>query len=168
MVIVKALHKLNIKSEKLKENFDFYFVGRRDDKEPWRYDECVNFCEENNLTNVHFLGDREDVPALLKTMDGFVYSTEHDTFGIAVIEAIAAGVPVIVNDWDVMMEVTNNGKWATIYPTENAERLADEIESLINHPAEYKKMAEDHAKQVRADYSIESHIKNVNSIYKLL
>ena len=47
--------------------FDFYFVGRKDDREPWRYDDCVRFCEQHHLQDsVHFLGSRNDVPQILQ------------------------------------------------------------------------------------------------------
>ena len=124
-----------------------------------------NRGKENQLMNVHFLGGREDVPELLKTMDGFVYSTEHDTFGIAVIEAIAASVPVIVNDWDVMMEITNRGEWATIYPTGNVEQLANEMERLIAHLEEYKLKAKKYAVKVQERFSIEKHIERLSAVY---
>ena len=46
-------------------DFDFYFVGRKDDNEPWRYDDCVSYCVQNGLMDkVHFLGSRNDVPEL--------------------------------------------------------------------------------------------------------
>lgn len=168
IVVCKAIRELKVKSRELRENFDFYFIGRRDETEPWRYDECVKYCEENQLTNVHFLGGREDVPELLRTMDGFVYSTEHDTFGIAVVEAIAVGVPVIVNDWDVMMEITNQGEWATIYKTGDTEQLAEEMEQLIANPAAYKKKAKVYAEQVRQRFSIEAHIERLSAVYSVM
>jgi glycosyltransferase involved in cell wall biosynthesis len=165
MVVCEALRELSVNCKVEGVKWDFYFIGRKDEEQAWRYEECVKYCEENQLSNALFLGGREDVPELLKTMDGFVYSTEHDTFGIAVIEAIAAGVPVVVNDWDVMMEITNNGEWATIYPTGNVEQLANEMEKLITHPAEYKEKCMVYAEKVRERFSIEKHIERLSAIY---
>ena len=101
-IIVKSIQIL---SERGINACDFYFIGCRNGKEPWLYDDCVRFCQEHQLNNVHFLGGRGDVPSLLKVMDGFVYSTNHDTFGIAVVEAMVIGLPIVVNDWVVMKEV---------------------------------------------------------------
>lgn len=166
-VIVKSMQVLK---ESGITNFDFFFVGRRVDSEPWRYDECVKYCKENNLENVHFLGGRSDVPSLLKTMDGFVYSTEHDTFGIAVVEAMAAGLPVIVNDWVVMKEITNDGKWATLFRTDDVEDCADKMAELINELQHNKKRVQECtaqiAQEVRAKFSIENHIKQIRQVYK--
>ena len=141
--------------------FHMYFVGRRDDAEPWRYDDCVAYCQENGFADkVSFLGNRSDVPWLLRQMGLFFYATDHDTFGIAVIEAIASGLPVVVNDWDVMKEITHDGEWATLYQTGNEEdcvsRILDWMVRRSVAPAE----------TVRNHYSIENHVQALNSIYE--
>ena len=150
-------------------NFDFYLVGKKSETEPWRYDNCVRYCEENNLTDcVHFLGSRGDVHQILKNIDAFIYSTDHDTFGIAVIEAIAAGVPTFVNDWKVMNEVCNNGLWATIYKTKDVEDLFNKFMDFIKNVDRYKSKAKENAMAVRSAYSIERHIYNIQRIYNSL
>ena len=165
-VIVKVI---NILKQRGITDFDFFFIGRKIESEPWRYDLCVQLCEEYGLTNVHFLGGRSDVPSLLKVMDGFVYSTEHDTFGIAVVEAMAAGLPVVVNDWDVMKEITAEGKWATFYKTNDIEDCANKMAGLINELQYNKKQLQEHtaqiAQEVRAKFSIENHIKQIEKVY---
>lgn len=167
MIIVRALEKV---SELVDEwmsglHLDFYFVGRRDEKEPWRFDECVKYCEEHGIMNVHFVGGRGDVPAILQNMDGFVYATAHDTFGIAVVEALANGLPVIVNDWEVMREVTHDGEWATLYKTGDSEDCARAIGQLLEHLSKEKRKATEIALKVRAEYSIERHIERLAEMY---
>lgn len=166
MVICKALNRL--KETQKAQDIQFYFVGKRVEAEPWRYEECVTYCEEHQLNNVHFLGGRNDVPDLLHQMDGFVYSTEHDTFGIAVVEAMAAGLPVIVNDWAVMKEITKNGQWATLYESENVVDCASKIIDLLQHLDEYKQKASIKAQEVRKEYSIGKHIQGLLELYKSL
>ena len=172
-IIVKSIHLLRQRGI---FDFDFYFIGRRDEQQAWRYDNCVRYCEEHQLTNVHFLGSRGDVPSLLKSMDGFVYSTEHDTFGIAVIEAIAAKLPVIVNNWPVMIEVCNLGLHSSnnairIFQTEDAADCAEQMQLLLsdilddNHLNADCQYAEQAAKK---KYSIQTHIQNVFKIYQSL
>ena len=149
--------------------FDFYFVGKKSEAEPWRYDNCVAYCQENGLTDcVHFLGGRGDVPQILKHVDAFIYATDHDTFGIAVIEAIAAGLPTFVNDWEVMTEVTGNGKWASIYKTNDAEDFCGKFMDFVNNVELYKKQAITNAQEVRDAYSIEKHIERLNELYSHL
>jgi len=44
---------------------------------------------------VHITGPRQDVPAILSAIDVFVSASRDETFGMAVVEAVAAGVPVV-------------------------------------------------------------------------
>ena len=171
IIICKAIKNLKERGD---TNFDFYFIGRRDDKEVWRYDECVQYCEKYKLTNVHFMGSQGDVPSLLKVMDGFVYSTAHDSFGIAVIEAIAAELPIVVNDWPVMKEVCNlglprNNNAIRFFRTEDVEDCAQQIAELINDFKNKSDKLHNDCEQasaaVRHKYDIKTYIHHLESIY---
>lgn len=161
IVVCEALTQVRL-------SFEFYFIGGQIDNEAWRYDECVAYCREHRLDNVHFLGKRGDVPSLLQQMDGFVYSSANDTFGIAAVEAMAAGLPMVVNDHPVMQEVTNDGKWATLFKSDDIDACANAIENLLSHLDERKATAKEVAQQVRATYSIEKHIERLTEVYKSL
>ena len=150
-------------------DFVFYFVGAQSPSEPWRYTECVEYCKENDiLNNVYFLGSRNDVPGILKKLDAFIYSTDHDTFGIAVIEAIASGIPTFVNDWEVMDEITNHGEWAILYQTKNENDLIEQFTIFLNNYKNNKEVYTYNANQVRQAYSIEQHINKLYSVYQML
>lgn len=145
-----------------------YLIGKRTNADPEVFDNCVNYCRENGLldTSVYFLGGRSDVPAILQHMDAFVYATNRDTFGIAVIEAVASGLPAIVNDWEVMKEVTNNGEWALLYKTLDVVDCADKIEEFIKNKEQRKEAAQRSAEAVRQKFSIENHIRGLNEVYE--
>lgn len=150
--------------------FDLFFAGRREPSEPQRYDSCIEFCEKHGLTErVHFLGGRNDIPSLLRQMDLFIYASEHDTFGIAVLEAMASDLPVIVNDWAVIKEVSGDGKYATLYETNNLEDCLSKILAFIQKRAtSSESLKEDYSrisKKIRELYSIENHIHGLHGIY---
>ena len=160
--LCKFLHLLDMEGVE----FKFYFVGRRNDKEPWRFDDCVKFCQENGLSDkVEFLGARSDVPELLASWDAFLYSTDHDTFGIAVVEAIAAGLPTFVNDWSVMNEITDNGKLAHLYKTKNPEDLLRVFNDYLRNRVVYKREAMENAQVIKERFSIEKHLKALSGVY---
>ncbi|MDP4201285.1 MAG: glycosyltransferase family 4 protein [Bacteroidota bacterium] len=150
-------------------NFRFLFVGKKNPGEEWRYDQCVNFCNENGLDDkVRFLGARSDVPDILTQLDAFIYATDHDTFGIAVIEAMASSVPVFVNDWEVMLEITDGGNYAHLYNTKDPEDLLHKFLPFIANPDLYKQKAEETAKWVRETYSIGRHLNRLKETYKTI
>jgi len=129
----------------------------------------VDFVQANELEElVVFLGSRADVPALLSSWDAFVYASVHDTFGIAVVEAIASGIPVFVNDWEVMLEITQNGKLAQLYPSGSVDGLKEKILDFVDSPGEYLEFANQAANQVRSLYNIETHLNRLSSIYSEL
>ncbi len=163
MVICKSL---KILKDKGIQNLDFYFVGKRVDNEANLYDDCVKYCSDNDLLDfVHFVGSRGDIPAILQYVDGFVYSTNDDTFGIAVVEAMVAGVPVIVNDWGVMKEITNNGEFATLFATRNEKDCALKIQELVESIEMYRLNAINRVNKVKEMYSIENHINGLSKVY---
>ncbi len=147
-------------------DFRFVFVGKRIESLPGRYDRCVDYCREKGLEQkVFFLGGRNDVPEILTQLDAFIYSTEHDTFGIAVVEAIMAGVPVFVNDWEVMKEITANGEYATLYKTKDEKDLVREFMLFLQNREAYILRTKKSAQLVRNHYSINKHIENLKNIY---
>jgi glycosyltransferase involved in cell wall biosynthesis len=74
---------------------------------------------------VTFLGSRRDVPALLGQSDVFVFSTTREEgLGTVLIEALAAGLPVVASDVPACHETLAGGRWGALIPPANPEALA--------------------------------------------
>jgi len=152
---------------KLKENgqigFDMYFVGGGFAGDETLLRNCKALVQQLDVAEiVHFLGSRGDVPAILQHADGFVFSTHHDTFGIGILEAMAAGLPVVCNDYPVLREITRNGEFATLFHTDDIDDCAEKMRQLIiSLPS-----TSGNSKMIREYYSIERHIERLNEIYQ--
>ena len=134
---------------------------------PERYDRCVDYCQQNGLSDkVTFSGVRNDVPGLLHELDAFIYSTEHDTFGIAVAEAMMAGIPVFVNDWEVMREITNDGNWAVLYKTAEENELLAKFLLYLQDKQSYTSRARKTAPIVMKRYSVQQHVTGLLEVYR--
>jgi len=155
----------------LRENeidFHFVFAGKRIKALSYLYDNCVEYCIANGLMDfVTFFGVRNDIPSILGQLDAFVYSTDHDTFGIAVVEAMATGIPVFVNDWGVMNEITGYGNYATLYKTKDENDLLREFVLFLQNKNGYQQKAIHQTDLVRLTYSIEKHIELLKKVYSL-
>lgn len=147
-------------------DFKFLFVGKKDTNNPHLFDECYYYCMNKGLSeNVIFCGSRSDVPVLLPQLDAFVYSSDHDTFGIAVIEAIASGIPVFVNDWKVIKEITDNGVRAILYETRNEYDLLEKFLYYYIHPEKYQEKIKENSLWARDTFNIQKHLLKLTTIY---
>jgi glycosyltransferase involved in cell wall biosynthesis len=84
------------------------------------------------VDRVRLLGMRRDVPELLGGLDAFVFAAKPDEgFGVALAEAMAAGIPVIATDVGACREVLDGGRLGTLVPPGQPESLAAAIEQLL-------------------------------------
>ena len=82
------------------------------------------------------------------------------------VEALASGLPVLVNDWAVMQEVTYNGEYACLYATGDENDLYVQFSQLISNL--HKNNQKGAAIAVRQVYSIENHIQQLKQQYKTI
>lgn len=80
-----------------------------------------------------FYGSSNDIPKLLANADIFAFSTtKEEGFGIVLIEAMAAGLPIIATDVSACREVLDNGNAGILVQNGNLDIWIKEIKSLIN------------------------------------
>jgi glycosyltransferase involved in cell wall biosynthesis len=83
--------------------------------------------------SVLMLGASGEVPEHLGRADAFVLSTTaREGFGIALIEALAAGVPVIASDVPACREVLEDGRLGTLVPPGDPAALAEALGRLLD------------------------------------
>ena len=105
------------------------------------------------VNNVTFLGKvtEAEKTQLLQNADIFVApQTGGESFGIVLIEAMAAGTPVIASDLSAFRQVLADGAAGQLFPVGNAEALAHAINQQIENPAlreSYRQYASEWVKQ---------------------
>lgn len=80
--------------------------------------------------HVHFLGRRSDVPRLLAAADGFVLSSHSEGFPISTLEAMRAGLPVIVSNVGGAPEAVADGQTGFIVPRADPAALRARLAEL--------------------------------------
>lgn len=108
--VLKAMHGLP-------ETVHLFVVGTGS---PSAYGDALAGIEER----VRFLGFRHDVPDLYAAMDCFAYPTRYEPFGLVVLEALAAGVPVITTRESGSGELIEHGRDGILL------QGADDVEGL--------------------------------------
>ncbi len=98
----------------------------------------LNFLEslvaERDLGNrVNFLGKKSQsyIFEHLCDYDLFAQPSIYEGFGLTIAEAMAAKVPTLISDIPAMLEVSDNGRYAAVFPSEDAEACADAIERIM-------------------------------------
>jgi glycosyltransferase involved in cell wall biosynthesis len=83
---------------------------------------------------VHLLGRRSDIGELLGQSNLFVLSTTpQEGLGSVLIEAMAAGLPIVATDVPACREVLANGRYGVLAPPKNPQALADAIVAAFAH-----------------------------------
>lgn len=80
---------------------------------------------------VRFLGDRGDVDALLPGFDVFVLSSRSEGYSMALLEACAAGLPIVATDVGGNREIVRDGVNGRVVPAGSEVLLAEAIASLL-------------------------------------
>lgn len=82
---------------------------------------------------VQLLGTRRDIPELMAQFDLFVFSARPDEgFGIALAEAMAAGVPILATDVGACREVLDDGRCGLLVEPSSPEAMAVGIRQVLN------------------------------------
>lgn len=85
--------------------------------------------------------------------DAFLFTNENQTWGLAVLEAMACARPVLVSQGAAIHEILVNGETALLFPARDPLALAEKIDSLINSPELRAAIAQRGMELVRAEYN---------------
>jgi glycosyltransferase involved in cell wall biosynthesis len=102
---------------------------------------------------VHFLGHRSDVPELLAAMDAFVLPSHSEGMPNALLEAMAAGKPVVATRVGGSAEVIRDGRNGLLVAPQDADALAAAIARLRADPASAALLGAAAQRDVAANYS---------------
>lgn len=114
---------------------------------------------------VKLLGIRRDVQEILAAMDLFVFPSLYEGLGIAVLEAQAMALPVVVTSLPAVMEIVSDGENGKVVRPKDSVNLADAIISLIQSPDRAFAMGKKGREKILNQFSLDSQIKKIESLY---
>ncbi|MCP9773909.1 glycosyltransferase [Synechococcus sp. Tobar12-5m-g] len=114
--------------------------------------------EELDLADqVQLLGMHRDIPELLGQLDLFAFAAKPDEgFGIALAEAMAAGVPIVATDVGACREVLENGRCGLLVEPSSPQALAAGIGTVLADPAAAARRAATARERALRDFSVEA------------
>jgi L-malate glycosyltransferase len=134
-------------------------------------EDLESLVEDKKLEDiVEFRGriPNDQVPDALSELDIFLGTSvmDSESFGVAIVEAMACEVPVIVTDVDGFSEVVDKGKCGIMVKREDYKSMAEKIHQLIINPQERMKLGKSERERVLRLYDWSSNVDTMIDIYK--
>ena len=104
----------------------------------------------------HFLGERDDVPALLAASDAFVLSSLSEGTPLSVLEAMMAGLPIIATSVGGLPELVRNQIEGLLVPPANTDALRDAMIRMISDPESRRAMSQKARERALSRYDVTS------------
>lgn len=114
---------------------------------------------------VRFLGQRRDVPELMRGFDCFVLSSLIEGMPNALLEAMAVGRPVVTTSAGGSAEVVVDGECGLVVPPGDAAAIARAVESLLRDPQRARTFGERAERRVRESFSLEAMLRSFDELY---
>lgn len=116
--------------------------------------------------DVIFLGTQVSVETILACSDLFLLPSQEESFGLAALEAMACGAPVIGSLGSGIGEVTENGATGFLHDVGDTTRMADSAIELLSDPKRHKLFKENSRKRARDNFNDKKIVDHYERYYK--
>jgi L-malate glycosyltransferase len=114
---------------------------------------------------VRFVGHVDDVPSLLGAAQAFVLPSISEAFPNAVIEAMAAGLPVVASAVGGLLDLVDHGRTGLLVPPSDPEALAGAIAALVADPARAARIGAAAREDVASRYTFGRMVQSFEDLY---
>jgi glycosyltransferase involved in cell wall biosynthesis len=115
---------------------------------------------------VHLLGRVPDVAAWLRRADLLVHPARWEGFGLALLEAMLAGKPVVATRVSSIPEIVVDGETGLLVAPDDDEALAAAILRLLRDPEEARRLGEAGLARARGEFSVEQMSRRTLAVYE--
>jgi glycosyltransferase involved in cell wall biosynthesis len=115
---------------------------------------------------VDFLGERADVPEILRALDVVLVPSWEEPFGRSVLEAMAMETPVIATSVGGPAEIVTDGVEGVLLPPRQPERWAEAVAALLEAPHRLTAMGSAGRRAAVARFGREAHVEAVLTAYR--
>ena len=124
-------------------------------------------CGRLSLSDrVQLMGVRENVSALMQTLDVLVLTSTQEGFPNVLLEAAVAGVPMVTTAAGGAVEAVVNGETGFVVPCGDAEAVAQKVLRLLDEGGLREKMIKASRKRVSTYFSADRAVEQIQSIYE--
>jgi N-acetyl-alpha-D-glucosaminyl L-malate synthase BshA len=116
--------------------------------------------------DVEWLGEREDLPALLAGAAAFLLPSASESFGLAALEALACGVPVVASSVGGLPEVVADGEVGFLHGAGDLVAMAASVGRLVDDPALRARFGAAARARAEAHFPLEPAVDRYEAIYR--
>jgi glycosyltransferase involved in cell wall biosynthesis len=116
--------------------------------------------------NVSLIGWVDDMPEFLATLDLFVSSARSEPFGLAIVEAMAAGVPVVATASEGAREIIDDNRSGRMVAIGDIAALARAIAELLEDKTERHRLAQNAKIVAHERFSLERMVERTEEVYE--
>ena len=148
---------------------DVHFVVIGEDKSPGmdQRRSLESLVAELRLNDVVSMpGWREDMRAALSSLTLFVSAARSEPFGLAIVEAMAAGLPIVATASEGAREIIEDGVTGKLVPVDDPEALAQAIEDLLDNSPERARLGRNAAVAARERFSLRRMATDTEHVYR--
>jgi len=117
---------------------------------------------------IRFPGARSDVIDFLRAADLFVHPSRQEGFSNAILEAMAAGLPVVACDVGGNPEAVEDGVTGRLVPPRNPTALASAMEEVLADPRKGRSMGEAGRRRATERFSLDRMVREIGEMYESL
>jgi glycosyltransferase involved in cell wall biosynthesis len=114
---------------------------------------------------VRLLGWVESVAPFLSSLDIFVSASRTESFGLAIVEAMASGLPVVATETAGAKEIIFNERTGLLVPVGDVDSLATAMSNLINNYITRQQLGENARTYAQENFSLARMIKETEQLY---
>jgi glycosyltransferase involved in cell wall biosynthesis len=124
-------------------------------------DAMIELSKKLDLSKrILFLKNINDSRKLFEVVDVFVLPSRHEGLSIALLEAMAAGMPVISSDYVGARKIIVHGENGYVVPIDNIKKLSYFMNEIIDNPGVIRKFSQKNKEDV-SKYSIENYLNTL-------
>lgn len=132
-----------------------------------RHDALLAQAENSGMAgSVHLVGHRDDIEVCLAGMDCFVLPSLNEGMGRALIEAMAAGLPVIASNVGGIPALVRDGDNGMLVPAGDSRALADALRRLFCRPERAAQLGAAAARSIGSAYGVEAMVRAIEAVYR--
>jgi N-acetyl-alpha-D-glucosaminyl L-malate synthase BshA len=118
------------------------------------------------IEQVLFLGKHASVDELLSCADLFLLPSKNESFGLAALEALSCGVPVIASNMGGLPEVVTHGETGYLFPLGSVEEMAEAGSELLLDSAHWARVSEAARRSAVERFSNDSVVPMYEQLYQ--